>query len=49
MASDEGSDQPVATAHVNLDLRHSSSAIGRGSISDPAHHDASSPYPWRSR
>jgi hypothetical protein len=43
MASDKGSDQFAATEYVNLDRRQSSSAIGRGSMLTPAHHEASSP------
>jgi hypothetical protein len=34
---------------VDLDRRQSSRAIGRGSMLTPAHHEASSPKPWRSR
>ena len=43
MASDKGSDQVAANEYVNLDRRQSSSAIGRGSMPTPAHHEASSP------
>ena len=43
MASDKGSDQVASNEYVNLDRRQSSSAIGRGSMPTPAHHEASSP------
>ena len=43
MASEKGSDQVAANEYVNLDRRQSSSAIGRGSMPTPAHHEASSP------
>jgi hypothetical protein len=43
MASDTGSDQVAANEYVNLDRRQSWSAIGRGSMPTPAHHEASSP------
>jgi hypothetical protein len=39
MASDKGSDELA----VNLNRRQSSSAIGKGSMLTPAHHEASSP------
>ena len=39
MASDKGSDELA----VNLNRRHRSSAIRRGSMLTPAHHEASSP------
>ena len=43
MASEKGSDQVASNEYVNLDRRQSSSAIGRGSMPTPAHHEASSP------
>jgi hypothetical protein len=43
MASDKGSDPIASSENVNLDRRQSSSAIGRGSMPTPAHHEASSP------
>jgi hypothetical protein len=43
MASDKGSDQVVANGYANLDRRHNSSAMGKGSMLTPAHHEASSP------
>ena len=43
MASDKGSDPVASDEYVNLDRRQSSSAIGRGSMPTPAHHEASSP------
>jgi hypothetical protein len=39
----KGSDPVASTEYVNLDRRQSSSAIGRGSMPTPAHHEASSP------
>ena len=39
----KGSDPVAANEYVNLDRRQSSSAIGRGSMPTPAHHEASSP------
>jgi hypothetical protein len=49
MASDKGLDPDASNEYVNLDRRQSSSAIGRGSIPTPAHHEASSPYLCSSR
>jgi hypothetical protein len=43
MASDKGSDSDASNEYVNLDRRHSSSAMGRGSTPTEAHHEASSP------
>jgi hypothetical protein len=43
MVSDKGSDPDASNEYVNLDRRQSSSAIGRGSMPTPAHHEASSP------
>jgi hypothetical protein len=43
MASDKGSDPDASNEYGNLDRRQSSSAIGRGSMPTPAHHEASSP------
>jgi hypothetical protein len=43
MASEKGFDQVASNEYVNLDRRQSSSAIGRGSMPTPAHHEASSP------
>jgi hypothetical protein len=43
MASGKGSYPVAANEYVNLDRRQSSSAIGRGSMPTPAHHEASSP------
>jgi hypothetical protein len=45
MASAKGSNQVAANEYVNLDRRQSSSAVGRGSMPTPAHHEASSPWP----
>jgi hypothetical protein len=42
-ASGKGSDPDASNEYVNLDRRQSSSAIGRGSMPTPAHHEASSP------
>jgi hypothetical protein len=42
-ASDKDSNPDAANGYVNLDRRQSSSAIGRGSMPTPAHHEASSP------
>jgi hypothetical protein len=39
----KGSDEVAGNEYVNLDRRQSSSAIGRGSMPTPAHHEASSP------
>jgi hypothetical protein len=43
MVSDEGTAEVASNEYVNLDCRQSSSAIGRGSMPTPAHHEASSP------
>src|SRR5271165_2085549 len=43
MAADKGSDQVASNEYVDLDRRQSSSAISRGSMPTPAHHEASSP------
>jgi hypothetical protein len=43
MASDKGPDPVASNEYLNLDRRQSSSAIGRGSMPTPAHHEASSP------
>jgi hypothetical protein len=43
VASDKGLDPDASNEYVNLDRRQSSSAIGRGSMPIPAHHEASSP------
>jgi hypothetical protein len=43
MALDKGSDPVASNEYDNLDRRQSSSALGRGSMPTPAHHEASSP------
>src|SRR5271166_3775298 len=43
LASNKGSGRVASNEYVNLDRRQSSSAIGRGSMPTPAHHEASSP------
>jgi hypothetical protein len=43
MTSDKGWDQVDSDEYGNLDRRHSSSAMGKGSMLTPAHHEASSP------
>ena len=43
VTSEKGSDKTASDEYGNLDRRHSSSAIGRGSMPTPVHHDASSP------
>jgi hypothetical protein len=43
MTSDKGSDTAASDEYGNLDRHHSSSAMGKGSMLTPAHHEASSP------
>jgi hypothetical protein len=43
MVLDEGTAEVATNEYDNLDRSQSSSAIGRGSMPIPAHHEASSP------
>jgi hypothetical protein len=43
MVLDEGTAEVASNEYDNLDRSQSSTAIGRGSMPIPAHHEASSP------